>query len=112
MEFRPLTSHVQYLYHSPGDSGGINWDNASATDSFVTWVMYMPPSVQNQPTTWIPLARYTWKWNGTATKGTGWSLTSSPTSGQGSNNDLNLDFFEHPGWTKVSPLGIFLIGVP
>ncbi len=50
------------------DQGGTDWRHAHASDAFVTWVMYRPPSKDPYPTVWVPLQTLTWNWNGEATK--------------------------------------------
>lgn len=92
----------------PGDGGGHDWYSASANDSFQVWAMFQPPSQDGQPTTWIPMARYTWSWNGSASKvGGQWALASS-----GSNVVKPDEFFEHPEWNTFSPSPFNLHGVP
>jgi hypothetical protein len=69
------------------------------------------PAVQGQSTTWIPMARYTWSWYGTAEKQSGvWVLT-TPTTGHGKHGEPVV-WYDHPEWTRVtfSPFGF--IGVP
>jgi hypothetical protein len=93
----------------PGDGGGHDWYNASASDSFQVWAMFQPPSKDGQPTTWIPMAKYTWSWSGSASKvGGQWALTSSH-----GGFDLFPDkFFDHPEWNTFSPSPFNLHGVP
>ena len=53
---------------SVSDNGGTDWRRSTALDSMTTWLMYQPPSVGGQSTTWIPIASYDWGWSGTAQK--------------------------------------------
>jgi hypothetical protein len=94
-------SPQQPIFWSPNDNGGTDWRRSSASDSFETWIMYMPPSVNSRPTAWIPIASYTWAWGGSATLATGatvWTLNpGAPTGGQ------PAESFVHPKWQDFSP---------
>ncbi|RYG38578.1 hypothetical protein EON81_03275 [bacterium] len=84
-----------------GDLGGTNWYSAGANDSFSTWVMYRPPTVPGQATTYIPLASYTWMWGGSATKSGGvWTVSGDPASGKTSSHTRTTT---HPSWNGFSP---------
>lgn len=98
----------QGLVWNPGDGGGGDWYKAVANDSFKVWLMFRPPAVAGQGTTWIPLASYTWYWSGTAERQEGsWVLT-QPDSG----NSIPGDEFMHPTWNTFSPSPFTLWGVP
>jgi hypothetical protein len=104
-----VDSPAQSFTWNPGDGGGNNWYEANANDSFKVWAMFKPPSVQSQPTTWIPMAKYTWQWSGAAEKQGGtWVLTASG----GGNDGQPVDSKEHPEWTTFSPSPFNLWGVP
>lgn len=106
---RFVDSPFQGLGWDPGDGGGTDWYRSSANDSFQVWAMYRPPSVQNQPTTWIPLRRYTWQWSGVAERIEGvWYLTSSGGGVVMDPDDLTI----HPEWTTFSPANFVLWSVP
>jgi hypothetical protein len=82
------------------DGGGNNWHLSTAEDSFACWAMFKPPSKDNQPTEWIPMARYTWSWHGTADKQSGqWDL--DPKDGQV--DTTPVEYFDHPEWNTFSP---------
>ncbi len=88
------------------------WYLSTASDTYESFAMYKPPSVDSQPTTWIPMGYYTWRWRGTATLGqSGWVLSGTTPSGK------DLEPFErhvHPTWqlNKISPSPFGFIGVP
>ena len=85
----------------PASGGGNDWYYTRASDSFQTWAMFKPPSKDSQPTTWIPMASYTWSWNGTAEKQGGqWTLTASGGSGA---QYQAAESFNHPEWNYFSP---------
>jgi len=64
--------------------------------------MYRPPSKDSQPTTWIPMARYTWYWSGTATlESNGWVLSND--AGGNNNGGQGVAHDVHPTWTRFSP---------
>lgn len=82
---------------------GINWNKATAQDTFKTWAMYRPPAVGTQPTTWIPIASYTWRWQGIATliQGT-WQLSNASAASDG----IDEQEVAHPAWTLTSSFPI------
>lgn len=85
------------------------WKESTADDSFKTWMMYMPPPKDGQPTTWIPIARYTWNWQGSATK----SSQTAPWVQGVFNGVANLPAVlsvTHPDWTVTSPGQILFFG--
>ncbi|MCO5297808.1 MAG: hypothetical protein M9921_13230 [Fimbriimonadaceae bacterium] len=90
-------------------TGGNDWYRSSADDSFEVWALYKPPSVQNQATTWVPFAKYSWSWTGLAEKtGGSWGMTAGsggPTSGLQSSKIF-------PEWNTFSPSPFQFIGVP
>jgi hypothetical protein len=82
------------------------WHDSRAVDSFMTWLMYKPPSSAGQPTTYIPIARYTWSWGGQAKRtysNNSWGPFALQAGAYGGMNDPPVEFFTHPTWTKVSP---------
>jgi len=97
--FQPLT-----LPRSNTDA----WTSSTASDTFRTWAMYMPPPKDGQPTTWIPIGYYEWSWKGTATwnSTTGWDLTGTLPSGKHFDPDETID---HPTWSLFSPGAISFI---
>ena len=71
---------LQYFIAEDKDGGGNAWNKSTASDTFTTWVMYMPSAAGSQKTIWVPLQTLTWSWNGTATKDAtsgAWSATGS-----------------------------------
>ena len=92
----------QPLYLDPVSA----WYRSKADDSFQTWAMYRPPALGNQPTTYIPIARYTWAWNGEASRTFNnntnafnpWQLISSGGGMMGAPEE----WFFHPSWNKTS----------
>lgn len=92
-----IDSPFEWLTFDPNDGGGTDWHLLTVADSFETWAMYKPPQVGSQGTTWIPIAKYTWNWSGTADKQSGaWQLTaySHPTHSAPAQN------FMHPTWSQ------------
>jgi hypothetical protein len=82
------------------------WHNSTASDSFQTYVMYRPPAQGGQPTTWIPIARYTWTWKGAAerTFANGiWSAYSLDPGSRGTVTSAPRCTEIHPFWNKTSP---------
>jgi len=75
------------------DSGGMNWQSSSISDSFTTWLMYQPTSANS---VWVPIMKATWSASGNATGGpASWVATgsySAPSPGNAS------DF---PQWSTV-----------
>ena len=89
-----------------------HWTLSTANDTFETWSMYKPPPVGTQRTTWIPMARYTWAWKGTATWNAQygrWDLTNIIPSGKISEP---VAYSVHPAWNLWTPPGFGFIGVP
>jgi hypothetical protein len=71
-------------------------------DAFRTWLMYRPPSVAGQNTTWIPLEIYNWGWGCEATRNGPYvsivrplPLPAIPTRNAKGLMDV------HPTWTQV-----------
>jgi hypothetical protein len=102
-------------YDSPSQPLGLNvpytnqWISSTASDTFETWAMYRPPSQENQPTTWIPMAKYTWRWQGTATfENNAWVLTAA----SGAKDDDPDGTEDHPTWNKFSPSPFGFLGIP
>lgn len=84
----------------PPDTGGNNWYQVKAEDSFETWLMFKPPAVQGQPTVWVPMKFFTWTWNGVADKSSStnnWSVTSGTGSATQPTNTTT-----HPEWQHRS----------
>jgi hypothetical protein len=100
-------SPTQPLSLNLNDGGGNNWYLSTANDSFQVWAMFKPPSAQGQPTEWIPMALYTWSWNGTAQKQGGqWQLTGAGSASK------PAESFVHPEWNSFSPSPFNFWGVP
>jgi hypothetical protein len=98
----------QGLSWNAQDNGGTDWYYSRAADSFKVWAMFKPPSVDGQGTTWVPVDKYTWKWNGTAEMQNGaWVLTAK----DGGWITTPADSTVHPTWTQFSPGQIILHGV-
>ena len=61
-----------YPTEAVGDSGDSpgqpkQGNKITASDSFETWLMFRPnPTFSGQSTTYVPLQKYKWSWNGTA----------------------------------------------
>ena len=102
---QPLTLNVPFTH---------TWYRSKASDTFQTFAMYRPPpAVGSQPTTYIPIARYTWAWHGEATRTqipntnqfNPWQLVSSGGGASGAARE----FFDHQSWNGISP-GTFGFG--
>ena len=98
------------------DNGGMDWRRAVAVDSMETWLMYMPPSKDRQRTIWIPMASYTWGWNGTAEKKgpldsqsnqPSWILTDSSTPP--TDRVMPKKTTKFPEWIRFSPSPFSLV---
>lgn len=88
----------------------LNWTKSTAHDTFEAWAMYKPPQKGDRTTTWIPMAKYTWQWRGTATNtANGWNLTGTTPSGLTSPRvTTNI----HPEWDAVLASPFTSWGVP
>lgn len=93
---------------NPVPPGGVDWYEATAQDSFQTWAMFRPPSKDNQPTTWIPMASYEWSWYGGAFKVNGQWLP-DPDS-DGGRHDEPVEDFMHPEWSDWASRPLVFIG--
>lgn len=104
-----LDSPRNWLDWQPGDGGGTDWYQSEIIDSFETWAMYRPPSVDGQPTTWIPMLRYKWGWSSVTEKLNGvWT----PPSGSGGATAMPAEHFDHPEWNTSEPYPLTYTGVP
>ncbi len=74
----------------------------NAEDSFETWLMYMPKSVDGMATCWIPISKFTWVWGGVAIKNNKWAL-SNPLD----NKTEPVTTLAHPLWNFFFPPGLF-----
>ena len=93
----PADTPTQSYTNKSLDSGGNDWYQAHASDSFVDYLMYKPPPFGNQGVIWVPLKTLTWSWNATATKdATGeWKSMGGMTTGQ------VTDATSPPQWSTV-----------
>ena len=83
------------------DNGGNNWYDASATDSFTTWLMYQPPGG-----VWVPLQTVTWNWSGHVVKDKATGTWNSATNGSpavtGYTSDSGTPTNSPPQWNCVN----------
>ena len=93
----PADTPTQSYTNTSLDSGGNDWYQAHANDSFVDYLMYKPLPFGSQGVIWVPLKTLTWSWNATATKGaTGeWKTVGGMTTGQ------VTDATSPPQWSTV-----------
>lgn len=89
------------------DNGGNLWYNAFASDTFTTWLMYMPPIPTGAgPSVWVPLQRVDWSWTGSVVKDNATGLWKSAVNSQppvnGSTSNPGLPTDTPPQWSSTN----------
>ena len=89
------------------DNGGNNWYAAFDSDTFTTWLMYMPPSstTGSGMTIWVPLQRVDWSWTGNVVKDATTGIWNPATNGSavtGSSSSPGIPVDTPPQWNTVN----------
>ena len=89
------------------DNGGNNWYAAFDSDTFTTWLMYMPPSstTGSGMTIWVPLQRVDWSWTGNVVKDAATGIWNPATNGSavtGSSSSPGIPVDTPPQWNTVN----------
>jgi len=79
------------------DLTGSGWLSASATDSYVTWLMYKPTATNS---IWVPLIAVDWGWSGSALLDGVGNVTSETAAISGIAID-NTNSYLWPTWSSV-----------